>query len=319
MLAWVAAMVLLLATPRLSRLEVATLAALTALRRLGRAQPDLVGGARPHDLGGAARPDLPARAAVALVLLRRAAAASFVIAVAVAVDLLALYGLVTRLFPERLGTFDSVAAYRLSTPVGYWNTLGIITAMGIVLTFGVAARGRLVTRPLAAAALVGLAPTLYFTFSRGAVVALALGLAALVVADTRRLQLYARRCRLSLAAAGRHVAGDALRRADDHGSTARGRRRGTATGLAIAVRRSRRGRGRARRCVHGRRAPLEARRAGSAAATRCVVSAARGACGGRGDRPFRRTGDDGARRRSNSFRGPPVGTSQSGVDLTSRF
>jgi hypothetical protein len=188
-LAWVAAMVLLLAAPRLSRLEAATLAFLTAYVgwvALSRFWSEAPG----HTISEVQRDVIyPLALLVALVLLRRAAAASFVTAVAVAIDLLALYALLTRLFPERLGTFDSVAAYRLSTPVGYWNTLGIITSMGIVLTFGLAARGGPVTRVLAAAALVGLAPTLYFTFSRGAIVALALGLAALVVADTRRLQL----------------------------------------------------------------------------------------------------------------------------------
>ena len=125
----------------------------------------------------------------ALLLVRRSAVGLLIGAVAIAVDALALYGLLTRLLPERLGTFDSVAAYRLSAPVGYWNALGIVTAMGIVLTFGVTARGRAAARVVAAAVLVGLGPTLYFTFSRGAVVALGIGLLALVVADTRRLQL----------------------------------------------------------------------------------------------------------------------------------
>ena len=52
-----------------------------------------------------------------------------------------LYGLLTRLFPDRLGVFDSIAVYRLAAPVGYWNTLGILASMGMVLTFGFAARG----------------------------------------------------------------------------------------------------------------------------------------------------------------------------------
>ena len=188
-LAWAAALTLLLAAPRLSRLEVATLVALSgyvawvALSRLWSEAPG-------HTISEVQR-DLiyPLALLVALMLLRRSGVATFVGALAVAVDALALYGLLTRLFPERLGTFDSIAAYRLSAPVGYWNTLGIVTAMGIVLTLGFAARGRPVPRTLASAALVGLAPTLYFTFSRGAVIALALGLAALLLVDTRRLQL----------------------------------------------------------------------------------------------------------------------------------
>jgi O-Antigen ligase len=58
-----------------------------------------------------------------------------------------------------------------------------------VLTLGFAARGHVITRVVASCALVPLAPTLYFTFSRGAVVALGFGLAAVVVCDRRRLQL----------------------------------------------------------------------------------------------------------------------------------
>src|SRR5207302_6395433 len=78
----------------------------------------------------------------------------------------------------------------LLRPNGYWNSLGIFAAMGILLAFAFAARGRhLLTRLLAAASLVVLAPTLYFTYSRGAWIALALGLLTAIALDTRRLQL----------------------------------------------------------------------------------------------------------------------------------
>jgi Flp pilus assembly protein TadD len=104
--------------------------------------------------------------------------------------LVAGYALATRLFPEGLGTFDPVAAYRLSEPLGYWNALAILSAIGLLVALGFSARastGR--RRALAAATVPVLAATLYFTFSRGAWVALAIGLVAALALDRRRLQL----------------------------------------------------------------------------------------------------------------------------------
>src|ERR1700694_1530251 len=60
----------------------------------------------------------------ALVLLVRRANVPVVLgSILVAVSLVAGYGLLTRLFPERLGVFDPVAAYRLEEPLTYWNAL----------------------------------------------------------------------------------------------------------------------------------------------------------------------------------------------------
>jgi hypothetical protein len=44
-------------------------------------------------------------------------------AVSAATFLASAYGLATRLFPERIGTFDPVSGYRLAAPVGYWNAM----------------------------------------------------------------------------------------------------------------------------------------------------------------------------------------------------
>jgi hypothetical protein len=102
------------------------------------------------------------------------------------------YALATRLFPGRIGSYDSLAVYRLNTPVGYWNGLGVFAAIGAVVALGFAARGtRPVTRALAAASLLVLVPTLYFTFGRGAWLALFAGLVVLFALDPRRLQLAA--------------------------------------------------------------------------------------------------------------------------------
>jgi hypothetical protein len=109
-----------------------------------------------------------------------------------AAALLGGWALVTRLVPDRFGVVDPISGYRLSGTVGYWNALGLLAAMGVVLGTGVAARApsRLV-RAAAAASLPGLTLTLYFTFSRGAWVALAAGLLAALLLDRRRLQLLA--------------------------------------------------------------------------------------------------------------------------------
>ena len=50
------------------------------------------------------------------------------------------YALLTRLFPDRIGTYDRLAVYRLADPVGYWNGLGVLAAMGSLLALGIAAR-----------------------------------------------------------------------------------------------------------------------------------------------------------------------------------
>ena len=79
------------------------------------------------------------------------------------------YALLTRLLPDGFATFGSISGYRLSDPVGYWNGLGIYSAMGALLAVGFLARARSVAARTAAAALpvVLLVTALYFTFSRG--------------------------------------------------------------------------------------------------------------------------------------------------------
>jgi hypothetical protein len=99
------------------------------------------------------------------------------------------YALATKLFPTDLSP-DHFGGYRLSTPVGYWNGLGLLTAIAALLALGFAAsESRIWWRALAAAALPLLVTTLYFTYSRGAWVALAAGLALAIGLDPRRLHL----------------------------------------------------------------------------------------------------------------------------------
>lgn len=128
--------------------------------------------------------------AAALVLARRSGAQLLAAGVVTAIGLVALYSLSTRLFPDRLGVFDSFSGYRLSEPIGYSNGLGIFLAIGVLLAVGFAARAPHVAgRLIAAASLAILIPTLYFTFSRGAWIALGIGCACAFAYDPRRLQL----------------------------------------------------------------------------------------------------------------------------------
>jgi O-antigen ligase/polysaccharide polymerase Wzy-like membrane protein len=99
------------------------------------------------------------------------------------------YALATKLFPTDLSP-THFGGYRLATPVGYWNGLGLLAAIATLLALGFAASEfGVVWRALAAAALPMLVATLYFTYSRGAWVALAAGLALAIGLDPRRLHL----------------------------------------------------------------------------------------------------------------------------------
>jgi O-antigen ligase len=138
----------------------------------------------------------------AVVLVRRGAYRSLLGGAWAAIFVICTYALATRLFPERLGVFDPIASYRLSEPLGYWNALGIFACMGAVLALGFAARADSVAvRCVAAASLLVLLPTVYFTFSRASWIALGVGLLSAILLDPRRLQLIAAALALAFAPA----------------------------------------------------------------------------------------------------------------------
>ena len=91
--------------------------------------------------------------------------------------------LFTRLLPEVWETTPNIAENRLSYPVTYWNTLGLLSAFGIVIAAYATTSEREPRRVsvLAAMLVPVLAVTLLFTFSRGAILVAALGLAVLFV------------------------------------------------------------------------------------------------------------------------------------------
>jgi hypothetical protein len=102
------------------------------------------------------------------------------------------YSLATRLFPNHFAPPDPTWGYRLAAPLGYWNALGLFAAMGLILAAAVAAHsGSRTLRMAAGAATCVMAPAMLFTFSRGAWVAAAIGLAAMIALDGRRIELVA--------------------------------------------------------------------------------------------------------------------------------
>jgi hypothetical protein len=125
-----------------------------------------------------------------LLVLRREGVPLLLAATLAAIFLASGYGLLTRLFPERLGSFDPVAAHRLEEPLTYWNAAGLFAAMGALLALGFAARAQTVAaRAVASATQPIFLATLYFTFSRGAWIAGAVGLVVALAIDPGRLQL----------------------------------------------------------------------------------------------------------------------------------
>jgi hypothetical protein len=131
-------------------------------------------------------------AAVAVLLVRRRSISALLLGVWGAIAVVTTYSLATRLFPDRLGTFDStdpLSGYRLFDPIGYWNALGILAGIGTLLALGLAARSVPVVRCIAAASTVVFMLTLFFTFSRASWIAFFFGLAVAIALDRRRLQL----------------------------------------------------------------------------------------------------------------------------------
>ncbi len=92
-------------------------------------------------------------------------------------------GLISRVLPEVWPIAPNIAEDRLSYPLTYWNALGLLAALGIVLAFLLTSdeRESRPSRVLAAGALPMLGATLLLTFSRGAILAAAIGVVAFVL------------------------------------------------------------------------------------------------------------------------------------------
>ena len=96
--------------------------------------------------------------------------------IALASVVVCAYALLTKIFPGSLAPSDTFA--RLEEPYGYWNALGLTAAMGVICCMWLGARrsGHALLSALAYPAAGLLLLTLVLAYSRGALVALAIGL-----------------------------------------------------------------------------------------------------------------------------------------------
>jgi hypothetical protein len=132
-----------------------------------------------------------ATAAALVVLGRRSSPAPMLAGALCAVAALCLAGLADVLVgndPVGAVSADPGSPLRLSEPVGYANAVAILAAMGVLLVLGLASRdGRAAARAACFALVPLLLATLYYTYGRGAWLALGVGLGvALVVGPNRR-------------------------------------------------------------------------------------------------------------------------------------
>jgi O-antigen ligase len=87
------------------------------------------------------------------------------------------YALLTKVLPDRLDSSDPYA--RLRAPYGYWNAIGLTAAMGVLACMWLGARraGHALLSALSYPAMGLLLVTLMLAYSRGSLVAVAVGLA----------------------------------------------------------------------------------------------------------------------------------------------
>ena len=105
-------------------------------------------------------------------------------ALAGAIFVVGASGLITRVLPHTWPTAVNVANNRLSFPLTYWNALGILCGIGILLVLGLASSRteHRAARAIACGAVPVLGTTLYFTFSRGAIAATIIGAVVYIAA-----------------------------------------------------------------------------------------------------------------------------------------
>jgi hypothetical protein len=115
--------------------------------------------------------------------------------VATALALVALIALASRLHPAWFPKNEAAdilpeTIKRLNYPVGYWNGLAALVAVGIPLVLWLAAdAARTLVRAVAAAAVPVMSLTAYMTLSRGGVIEIAVALIVFIALHPRRLEL----------------------------------------------------------------------------------------------------------------------------------
>ncbi len=110
---------------------------------------------------------------------------------ALAILVVCSIGLITRLAPDLWPIAANLSENRLSYPITYWNALGLLASIGTILCFHfTSSRSEPRALRLAGAGAVPiLLTTLYFSFSRGAILVGAIGLATYIVLGRPRALL----------------------------------------------------------------------------------------------------------------------------------
>jgi hypothetical protein len=130
-----------------------------------------------------------AATATLILCLRASTVPALLGGIAAGATVVSVYALGTRLAPGTIGgAYDPSSGYQLAKPIGYWNALGLLDVSGLLIVTGIALRRSAAQASIAAAAAVPLGVCLYFTYSRGSLLALATGLVAVVVLTPSRLR-----------------------------------------------------------------------------------------------------------------------------------
>jgi hypothetical protein len=89
------------------------------------------------------------------------------------------YPLLAKVFPATIAPGQTLFGARLSAPFGYWNAVGLMAALGLPAAVWLGARrsGRPILRALSVPAIAALVAALLLSYSRGALLAGAIGLA----------------------------------------------------------------------------------------------------------------------------------------------
>ena len=176
----------------LGRLELVTVGGLAGL--LGWTTVSATWSATPvRSLHDAQRDLIYVAALLAFLLLVEPSSVRALLAgVGFAVAIVSVYSLGDRLFFTHSIIRDPVSGTRLDVPLGYANALGIVAAFGLVLAVGLLVHARYrFEQVLWAAAPIVFASALALTQSRGAVLALAFGIAVFVLLEPKRAELSA--------------------------------------------------------------------------------------------------------------------------------
>lgn len=135
---------------------------------------------------------------IAIALQGRTAARHTVNGLACAIGLVTVLAVLSRLHPQAFPPnrhfqfLGPQSVRKLSYPLGYWNALADVAAMGVPLLLAVVIEGRTIAgRALAAAILPLTAVCVYLTVSRGGVIALGVGIAVFVLLVPRRIEAIA--------------------------------------------------------------------------------------------------------------------------------